>query len=168
IKFDIANGHVWEIQLERLPVRAVVKRDENAEFRSGVEQTFAVWILTHDAGRPICRNAVLPISQTCPGLAVVIGAINVWLIVAKQPTIDGVVSRASAMRRWLDVLHTSARHKIFRGHVGPGLAVIACDMKRTIVGAHPNHFSPARLQISSRHTVLCTSRKQYLDRAGTA
>ena len=43
------------------------------------------------------------------------------------------------MRRWFDVLHTSSRRKIFRGHVGPGLAVIARDVKRTIVGSHPNH-----------------------------
>ena len=37
MKFDVANGHVRQIQLERLPVRAVVERDEDAEFSSGVK-----------------------------------------------------------------------------------------------------------------------------------
>src|SRR5438445_5871073 len=147
MEFDITNGHVRQIQLERLPVRTVVEGDEDAEFRSRVEQTFAIWILTHDARGPIGRNAVLPVSQTRPGLSVVIRAINVWLVVAKQPTINGIVSRAFPMRRGLDVLHAPARRKIFRGHVGPGLPVVARDMEGTIVGTHPNHaFFERRLR----------------------
>src|SRR6185503_7738164 len=36
-----------QIQLQRLPVRAIIKGDESAEFSSRVEQTFALGIFAH-------------------------------------------------------------------------------------------------------------------------
>ena len=66
--FDVRDRHVWQVQLKRLPVRAVVERNKHAEFSAGVKQSFAIRILAHDARGPIGGNAVLAVSQPGPGL----------------------------------------------------------------------------------------------------
>src|ERR1051326_7612615 len=43
------------------------------------------------------------------------------------------------MRRSLDVLDAPAGRQVFRRHVRPGLAVIARDVKRTIIRTGPDH-----------------------------
>ena len=103
------TGVTRQVQLERLPVRAVVERDEHAELGAGVQQALAIRILTHDARRPVRRNAVLAVGQPRPGLAVVVGAVDVRLVVAEQVTVRREVRRSLAMRRGLDELHASAR-----------------------------------------------------------
>jgi hypothetical protein len=96
--FDVRHGHVREIQLKRLPVRAVVKRDEHAKLRAGVQQSGTIRIFTDDARGPISGNAGLPVSQPGPCLPVIISAVDVGLVVAQQPAIDGVVGGTLAMR----------------------------------------------------------------------
>src|SRR2546428_2899358 len=120
--FDVGHRHVWQIQLKRLPVRAIVERNEHSKFRSGVKQSFAVRIFADDARGPIRWDAVVSISQSRPGLTVIVGAINVWLIIAEEPTVHGVVGRSFPMRRRLNVLHASSSGKILWRHVGPGLS----------------------------------------------
>src|SRR5262245_49245022 len=94
MNLDIGNRNVWQIQLEWLPMTAVIERNEQAEFSTGVKQPLAVWILSDYSRRPISWYAVLPIGQSRPGIAVIVSAINVRFIVAEQPAVDGVISRA--------------------------------------------------------------------------
>ena len=53
--------------------------------------------------------------------------------------VDAPCTNTGVMRRRVDVLHASARRQIFRRNISPGFAVIARDMKRPVVRAHPNH-----------------------------
>src|ERR1043165_2761894 len=120
-------------------MRTGIERDKHAKLCSRVKQSFTIRILAHDARGPIGWDTVLAVSQPGPRRAVVVGAVDVRLIVAEQPTIDGEVSRAFAMWRRLDVLHTTAARQIFRRHVRPLLAVVARDKKWTIVRSRPDH-----------------------------
>src|SRR5262249_55591711 len=114
------------------------------ELGAGVQQSLAVRILAHHAGRPILWDAVLAISQTLPRRAVVFRLVDVRLEIAEQVTIDRVVRAAFAVRRRLDVLHASAVGQILRRDVLPTLAVVARDEERTVVRAGPDH---ARLEL---------------------
>src|SRR5258707_13979505 len=80
---DVRHRHIWEVQLKRLPVAAVVKREKDTEFRSGVKQPFPIWIFADYSRRPIRRDAVLAIGQPRPRLSVIIRAIEVRLIIAE-------------------------------------------------------------------------------------
>ena len=114
MKFDVGYGNVRQIQLKRLPVSAVIERNEDAELCARVKQSFAIGIFAHYARRPVGRNPILAVSQTLPGLAIIIGAINVRLIVAEQITIYGVVGRAFAMRRGFNVKKRKNNRRIGR------------------------------------------------------
>ena len=113
MNLDISNRHVWQVQLKRLPALPVIERDKHPEFSAGVEQSFTIRILAHDTRGPIRGNAVLAVSQPGPGVAVIVSEIDVRLIVAEQPAIDGVISRALAMRRRFDKLHAPAGGRSF-------------------------------------------------------
>ena len=139
VEFDVGHGNVRQIQLKRLPMPAVIERDEHPEFRARVKQPFAIGIFAHHARRPIGWNSILAVSQTGPGLAIVVRAINVRLIIAEQITIRSVIGRAFAVGRWFDVLDASAFGKVFRRHVGPRLRIVARDIKRPVVGSGPDH-----------------------------
>src|SRR4026209_1648736 len=95
--FDVRHGNAWQIQLKRLPVRAVVEGDKHAKLSSRVEQSGTLRVFAHDARGPIGRDAVMAVSQTRPRFAVIISAIDVRFVIAEEPAIDGVVSTPSAM-----------------------------------------------------------------------
>ena len=44
---EIVNRRHWQIQLQRLPMRPVIKRHEDAELSSRVKQAFAPGIFAH-------------------------------------------------------------------------------------------------------------------------
>ena len=46
---QIIDRHHWQVPLQRLPGDTVVKRDIDAGFRTGIEQTTSPWVLTDDA-----------------------------------------------------------------------------------------------------------------------
>src|SRR5260370_33556574 len=101
---DVRHRHIWQIQLKRLPVAAVIERDEDAEFRSREEQSFAIGILANYSRGPIRRNAVPSVRQTRPGRPELVSPINVWLLIAEPTTIHGLLRRPLRMRRCLAVL----------------------------------------------------------------
>ena len=53
---DVAHGAVRQVQLERLPVLAVVEGDEDAGLGARVEQSAALGILAHDVDEAAVGN----------------------------------------------------------------------------------------------------------------
>ena len=87
----------------------------------------------------IDRDAVLAVGQQRPRLAVVVRAVDVRLeVVLAHEAIAGDVGAALHVRRILDGLDARA-DQILRRHVLPGLAVVARDADRAVVGADPDH-----------------------------
>ena len=139
LHLDIGDRHVRQIQLKRLPMRAIVERNKHAEFRSGIKQSFAVRIFAHHACGPVGRNPVLSIRQSFPTLSIIIRAIQVRLVITQKPTVHGVVSRALAMRRRLDVLDPASRRKSLWRDVGPRFSVIARKVEGAVICARPDY-----------------------------
>ena len=54
---QVAHGGMRKIQLQRLPVVAVVKRNVYRSFAAGEKQAFARGIFTHDVDRCVVRQA---------------------------------------------------------------------------------------------------------------
>ena len=95
---DIGDGRVRQIELEALPVRAVIEGNVHAEFGAGVEQAGAVGIFAHHARGLIGGDAVLAVGEQRPGLAEIVGAVDEGREIAQQEAIDGGVRGAGFVR----------------------------------------------------------------------
>src|SRR5947209_1338195 len=84
MELDVVDRNVRQVQIEGLPVRTVVERNEHSKLGAGVQQTLSVRVLANNTRRPVVRNTILAISQFRPRRAVVICLIDVWLEIAKQ------------------------------------------------------------------------------------
>ena len=135
---DIGNGRHGQVQLEGLPVAAVIERNVHAEFGSGVEQAGAVGIFAHHAGGLVGGDAVRAVGEPGPGLAEIVGAVNVGREIAQQVTVDGDIGGARPERAGLDVLHASAGRQACGSDIGPGLAIVARHVDQAIVRAGPD------------------------------
>ena len=97
---DIGDRRVRQIQLEGLPVRAVIERNVHAEFGARVEQAGAIGILADDARGLVRGDAVLAIGEARPGLAEIVRAVDVRREVAEQVAVDRGVRRARRDAGW--------------------------------------------------------------------
>ena len=70
----VPDGRDRQVRLEPLPVDTVVERDQNAAFRSAVQETATIRIFTHDTREFVDRDAV---GDARPRRAVILGAIQV-------------------------------------------------------------------------------------------
>ena len=154
---DVGHRCRRQVLLQRLPVLAGVERHEEAELGAGIEEAGLLGILADDAGRVIAGDAVLAVGQQRPGLAVVVGAIDVRLeVVLAHVPVGREISAALHERRVLDGLDARADQFLGR-HVLPRLAVVARHADRSVVGAHPDHaLLKARLdhRVDSRVDLL--------------
>ncbi len=96
---QIVNRCDRQIQLQRLPMRTVIERNEDAEFGSGVEQPFTFGIFAHRMHVGAIGNSV---HDRAPGLSQIARLENVWLeVVEFMPIhrhISGVRRRAETVR----------------------------------------------------------------------
>src|SRR5512140_3525999 len=124
-----------QIQLERLPVVAIIERDENAQFRSTEEQSATLRVLRDvlhiNAGRQAIRDPL-------PSLAAIAGTIDVRLVVFETVAVyrgKGFID--VEVRR--DEHHDLApRRELGRRDVGPSFAVVVRLMNEAIVSSDPN------------------------------
>src|SRR5262249_45361050 len=85
MNLKIVDRDRGKVQLQRLPVAAVVERKINAGLGAGKDQSFAFGIFAHRADVRTFRNAV---GDWDPGLAEVTGAINVWTEIVQLVAIN--------------------------------------------------------------------------------
>ena len=139
VDLDVGDRHVRQVQLERLPVRAVVERDEHPELGAGVEQPFAIGILAHDARRPVGRNAVLAVGQPRPGLAVVVG-LDRCTADSRRADSDRPRSTPSLCGAATASMYCTRPpgRQVLRRDVRPRLAVVARHVERAVVRAGPD------------------------------
>ena len=57
VHVDVAHGGDGQALLQRLPMRAIVEGDVDAELRAGIEESRPYRILTHDVDEAAARNA---------------------------------------------------------------------------------------------------------------
>src|SRR6266849_5878543 len=100
-KIVIVNDHVVdgsrrEIELQRLPMRAIVKRNPNARLRPRVQQTFALGIFADGVNIGIIREAG---EEFRPRFSIVAGLENERLEIVELVSVDSDVSGCSVERR---------------------------------------------------------------------
>ncbi len=117
---------------------AEIEGDVHAELGAGVEQTRAGGILAEDAGGLVRGDAVVAVGEAGPGLAEVVGAVEVGGEVAEQVAVDGDVGGAGLEVAGLDVLDASAGFEAWGGDVRPVLAVVLGDVNEAVVRAGPD------------------------------
>ena len=92
---EIVNGRDGQIQLERLPMCAVVERNKHAGFGAGVEKTFAFGVFANGADVRALGNSVY---DGAPGFAEITRFENVRFEVIKTMSVYRHVGRVSVMR----------------------------------------------------------------------
>src|SRR5438552_3931870 len=91
-----------QIRLQRLPVVAVIVRNEKSAFRANIEQARPHWVFAYAVriAEHRMRNAI---SDRFPGLAIVGRFVDERIAIVHLMTIDSEVSRARAISGWFDV-----------------------------------------------------------------
>src|SRR6266550_6355256 len=92
---QVSNRRSRKIQLQWLPMVAIIKRNISTKFGAGEEQAFALLVCAYHVNVSILGNA--PVNGG-PCLAKVMSAIDVWSDVIHLMTIDGRVCCSSIER----------------------------------------------------------------------
>src|SRR5438132_9521091 len=121
----IAHGTRWQIQSQRLPVRAVIERDINAFFGSGEQETFPFRIFANCvddlAGRYSVRNLR-------PRFAGVVRRKNARPQIIDPQRVDRRLSRVGSAMSGFDQRNLLPRRNTCWRYVGPGFSAIAREM----------------------------------------
>src|SRR5579884_370459 len=128
-----------QVKLERLPVVAVVEAGVGAGLRAGIEKPLAFRVLAADAGEGAGRNAG---GDFGPGLAEVMGAVEIGGDVVVLVIIDRQVGRICVVRRGLDHADAAPVRHVRRSNVRPGRAAVGRYMDQAVVGAGPDQAAP--------------------------
>src|SRR4029077_12981309 len=132
---QVAHRGVRQVELQRLPAVAVVKRNENRAFRTGKKQAFALGIFAYGIARSSGRNAV---GDFGPRLAEIARAVNVRAQVIETEAVDGGVRGAGVEMRSLDDGNLAPGLELGRGDVFPGFSSVLRNVNQTVIGAGPN------------------------------
>src|SRR5947199_10875418 len=81
---DVGDRRGRQIQLEGLPVCAVIERDVDPELGARIEQTGTVRVFAHYARGLVGSNSIFAVCEPLPRFAEVIGAVDVRREVAEQ------------------------------------------------------------------------------------
>ena len=130
-----------QIELQRLPRRAVVVRNVEAVFRARVEQARHLRVFAHNTHVAEHRlgNAA---AQRLPRLAVIGRLINVRVAVVDLMAVNRNVGRAARVPRGFNVVDRTPFQKA--RHVGrqiflPRLAAVAREADDAVIRADPEH-----------------------------
>ena len=132
---QVVDRNSWEVELQRTPLGAVVKRDKYAGLGSGVQEAALFGIFAHGANEGVVRNTFGVLGPT---LAVVGSFIDVGVHVVVLMAIDGDVGGSRVERRSIDLADATPFGKILGSDVGPGLAAVARELDEAIIGACPD------------------------------
>jgi hypothetical protein len=121
--------------LQRLPMVAVVPRDVDAALGSGEEQAFARGIFADGVDGFVVGQAG---DDLLPGLAAVVGAVDIRMQVVEAEAVDGSVGGCLIEMRGVQLGDFAPRSELGRRDVLPVLAAIARDLDQAIVGSGPD------------------------------
>ena len=134
VKSEIAHRAWRQVELQRLPVVAVVERHEDAELGAGHEQAAPLRILLHRLQVDAARQ---PRRDLLPAPAAISGAIDIRLIVLETVAVDGRVGFIRVEVRRLQHHHLAPPRQLARRHVRPRLPIVLGDVNVAVVGADP-------------------------------
>src|ERR1700755_546191 len=132
---EVCDWRVGEIQLERLPARAVVEGDVHARLRARVEQPAPRSVFAYDAREGAVGNARVDL---LPTLSVVARLGEVGLEVVPLVHRRRDVGGGRVVRRSLDGVYLYPLGHVLRRDVRPRLPVVARQLYEAVVRASPD------------------------------
>ena len=138
---EIAHGSDGHVDLKRLPMVAVVEGNVDAQLGGGVEQAILLRVFLDGVDVGAVGDSG---DDVLPGLAAVVGAIDVGRVVGEAMAIDGGVGGFGIEVAGLDLRDLAPGGHRRRGDVVPVLAVVAGDVDEAVVGADPNGIGVER------------------------
>src|SRR5436305_11855441 len=127
------NRRSRQIQLQRLPVRARIERNENAELSAGIKQSGLFRVLAHRMHECAVRNSI---NDGVPGFAEIGCFNNVRLKIVEFMSVDRGISSLAVVRRCFDQIDCAPfRH--FQTEVAQMDDVIRTDLKQTEYYSRP-------------------------------
>ena len=140
---QVMNGDRGEIQLERLPVRAIVQGKVHPGLGSGKQQALALRVF---ADGPDIRTFGDAIGDQGPALAIIARAVDEWAKIVELVAVHRKVGGARVMVRGFDDADHAPLGQVFGRDVGPTLAAIQGEMHKAVVRPGPEHvFLQGRL-----------------------
>ena len=139
---QVGDGGHREVELERLPVRAVVEGDEHAVLGGGVEKPLPVGILPHRPYPLVGGDPVRPVGEQRPALPEVVGAEDVGPEVVEAEADHRDEGASRGVRRDLQDVHRPGVRHVRRSDVRPVLAGVPRDVDEP--SSVPAHSTPGR------------------------
>ena len=141
VDINVADGGDGQIELQWLPVLAVIEGGVDAEFGSGEEQVALLGVFADGADKVVLGDAV---DGELPGFAVVVGDVEIRLLIVEAMTIDGGVSGCWIEVRGFDERDFAPGSEFGRRDVAPGLAAIGGEVNAAGVAAGPDFIGAQR------------------------
>ncbi len=131
---EVANRGDRQIELQRLPRRAVVKRNVDAPFGAGIEHPAAPRILANGVDERALRNAA---DDEAPRCTAVVRLIDIRRVIVEAVPVDRRIRRLRIEVRSLDNSDFAPRRQCLGRYVLPGARVVTRHPNITVVGARP-------------------------------
>ena len=133
---EVVHGHHRQVELEPLPVEAIVGREPDAALRAGVQHPRLLVILTDDARELGWCDAGV---DARPRAAEVRGLPEIRSHVVELVPVGGNVRRARREVAGLDARHAAVDRHVRRGDLLPARAIVAREVHQPVVGTGPQH-----------------------------
>src|SRR5713101_2728804 len=127
---EVMDGHGGQLQLQGMPVLAVVEGHMYPGLCSRVEQPAPHRIFAYHPRKVIVSESPCDLR---PGLAIVLRFVEIGLEIVQFVAVGGYIGRGAIVWRRLYDADERPLGQIWRRHVLPALAAIARDMHKTII-----------------------------------
>ncbi len=134
---EVMHGHHGQVQLQALPMSAVVIRHHDAALGAGIEQTRQGRIAPDDVQIRIRRQ---PLGNGRPALAIVLGAECVRLEIIEPMAVGGNIGDTGILGIGLDHLHGGKIGHALGGHIGPVGSAIPRQVHQPVIAAYPDQI----------------------------
>src|SRR6516162_11644010 len=131
----VVDRRIWKIELQRLPVGAIIKGCVDSRFRASEEKSSVAGVFADRMNVGTIGNAG---GDLRPSLAEVCGLENVGFEVVELVGVDGRIGGAGIPGRSFDEADEGPLGNRFRSSVAPSFAVVAGELDLAVIGAGPD------------------------------
>src|ERR1017187_1763189 len=147
----IANRADGQVQLQGLPVVAVVPRYVNSKFGSREEEPSALRVFANGAQKCRSRNAG---RDRLPSSPVVPRAIEVRRLIVEPAAIDGGIRDSGIEMRSFNQRDLAPVAQSWRGNIVPVLSSIAREVNQSRIASHPDQIAIERRGRDREHHTI--------------
>src|SRR5580704_3844580 len=131
---EITHGRMRQIELETLPMIAVIERHPYARFRPREQKSLANGVFAHGVDRRVVRQTA---GDKLPRFSAVVRAIDVWMLIIYAKTTHRSVRCLVIEVRRDELRHLAPRRQFRRRDVFPVGSGVARGPNQPVVGSRP-------------------------------